>query len=49
VNAYAHYALARDWRLEMRANNILDKDYEASRGYATAGANVFVGVRYAPR
>lgn len=49
VNAYAHYALARDWRLEVRANNILDKSYEVSRGYATAGANVFVGVRYAPR
>lgn len=49
VNAYAHYALARDWRLEMRANNILDKDYELSRGYAASGANVFVGVRYAPR
>lgn len=48
-NAYAHYQLARDWRLEMRANNILDKDYQLARGYNTDGANVFVGVRWAPR
>lgn len=48
-NAYAHYQLAPDWRLEMRANNILDKDYQLARGYRTDGANVFVGVRWAPR
>lgn len=49
LNAYAHYQLARDWRLEMRANNLLDKDYQLARGYRTDGANVFVGVRWAPR
>jgi vitamin B12 transporter len=49
VNAYAHYRLAPEWRLEMRANNVLDKKYEVSRGYATARANAFVGVRYTPR
>ncbi|MBV2207680.1 MAG: TonB-dependent receptor [Pseudomonas sp.] len=49
LNAYAHYQLARDWRLEMRANNLLDKDYHLARGYRTDGANVFVGVRWAPR
>ncbi|HRP36005.1 MAG TPA: TonB-dependent receptor [Gammaproteobacteria bacterium] len=49
LNAYAHYQLMRDWRLEMRANNVLDKDYQRARGYRTDGANVFVGVRWAPR
>ncbi len=49
LNAYAHYELARDWRLEMRANNLLDKDYQLARGYNTDGTNVFVGVRWAPR
>lgn len=49
LNAYAHYRFAPDWRLEMRANNILDKDYELARGYRTPGASLFVGVRYAPR
>lgn len=49
LDAYAHYRFSPDWRLEMRANNILDKDYEVSRGYGTEGASVFVGVRYTPR
>lgn len=49
LNAYAHYAFARDWKLELRANNLLDKDYQLARGYRTPGANVFLAVRYAPR
>lgn len=49
VDAYAHYRINPEWRVEMRANNVFDRDYELSRGYATDGANVFVGVRYAPR
>lgn len=48
LDAYAHYRFAPDWRLEMRASNLLDKQYEVARGYATQGAAVFVGVRYAP-
>ncbi len=47
LNAYVHYALAPDWSLEVRANNILDKDYELARNYGTQGANAFVAVRYA--
>lgn len=49
VDAYVHYRLAQDWRVEMRANNIFDKQYELAKGYATPGASYFVGVRYAPR
>lgn len=49
VDAYVHYRLAQDWRVEMRANNIFDKQYELGKGYATPGASYFVGVRYAPR
>ena len=49
LNAYAHYQVARDWRVEMRANNLLDKDYQLARAYQTDGTNVFVGVRWAPR
>lgn len=49
VNLYADYRLQRDWVLFVRANNIFDKDYETADNYATAGANVFVGVRYAPK
>ncbi|HNI82182.1 MAG TPA: TonB-dependent receptor [Rhodocyclaceae bacterium] len=43
------YALDRDWSLEARANNLLNKQYETAWGYNTAGANLFFGVRYAPR
>ncbi|WP_313951888.1 TonB-dependent receptor domain-containing protein [Accumulibacter sp.] len=49
VNLYADYRLQRDWTLFARANNIFDKYYETVDNYATAGANVFVGVRYAPK
>ena len=47
LNAYVHYALAPDWSVEVRANNILDKDYELAQNYGTQGANAFVAVRYA--
>ena len=49
VNLYADYRLERDWVFFARANNIFDKDYETASDYSTAGANVFVGVRYAPK
>lgn len=49
VNAYAHYRVAPDWKVELRANNLLDKDYELARGYRTPGASAFIAVRYAPR
>lgn len=49
LNAFVQYAVSRDLRVELRANNILDKEYELSRGYATPGANAFLMVRYAPR
>lgn len=49
VNLFAHYQVDRNWRLEARANNVLDKDYDLVRGYNTLGANVFVGVRYTSR
>lgn len=49
MNLYADYRFGDEWRLELRANNVLDKKYELARGYATARANAFVGVRYTPR
>ena len=49
LNLFARYALTPDWAVEARANNILDKQYETAAGYATPGANVFFGVRYAPK
>lgn len=56
VNLTANYKINPEWKLEMRANNILDKNYVLSTtktalspnnpDYNTAGSNVFVGLRY---
>ena len=49
VNLFADYRLQKDWSVFARANNIFDKYYELADTYATAGANVFIGLRYSPR
>lgn len=49
THLFVHYALAADWQLELRANNVFDKKYTVAQGFATAGANAFVALRYAPR
>lgn len=49
VNAWLHHALTPELRLELRANNVFDKDYQLARGFSTAGASAFIAVRYAPR
>lgn len=54
VNLTANYKLTPEWKLEARANNILDKNYvlaytgntATSAAYNTAGSNLFVGLRY---
>ncbi len=54
VNATANYRITPEWRLEARANNILDKEYvlaftgnaSTSAAFNTAGSNLFIGLRY---
>ncbi|PPC96092.1 TonB-dependent receptor domain-containing protein [Methylotenera mobilis] len=56
VNLTANYRISPEWKLEIRANNILDKNYVLSTtkttqrpnnpDYNTAGSNLFVGLRY---
>ncbi len=46
LNLYGSYDFARDWSLFARWDNVMNKDYELARNYATAGSSVFVGVRY---
>jgi vitamin B12 transporter len=46
LNLYANYAINRDWSAYARWNNVLDKDYRLTNGYAVPGSNAFVGVRY---
>jgi vitamin B12 transporter len=49
LNLQASYHLAKNWSVFARANNVLDKQYELAPDYGTPGANVFVGLRYAPK
>lgn len=54
VNLTANYKLNAEWKLEARANNMLDKEYalaftgngDTSPAYNTAGSNLFAGLRY---
>ncbi|MDR2241002.1 MAG: TonB-dependent receptor [Zoogloeaceae bacterium] len=49
INAFAHYALQRDWTLELRGNNLGDKHYRHAFQFNTPGASVFAAVRYEPK
>ena len=49
VNLFAEYRLEKDWVLFARGNNIFDKYYETVNNYGVLGANVFAGIRYAPK
>ena len=44
----AEYALARDWRVQLRVDNVLDKDYETAAYYNQQGLAAFVTLRYQP-
>ena len=52
VNTAYEYALNRDTRLEIRIDNLFDKDYAlastSTRTYAVPGRGVFVTLRYQP-
>ncbi|MDR3352928.1 MAG: TonB-dependent receptor [Zoogloeaceae bacterium] len=48
VNLRAAYRLAPDWTLFARLNNVFDKEYIHDSIYSAEGANVFLGIRYAP-
>lgn len=48
LNLTASRALDKDWSLQARVNNLLDKSYELVQGFSTPGVNLFVGVRYQP-
>lgn len=46
LNLYGTYEVAANWTAIARWNNVLNKDYELAKNYATAGSNVFVGLNY---
>ena len=49
LNLTLSYAVARDWLVRARWNNVLDRDYELAQNFNTPGSNVFVALQYQPR
>ena len=39
----------QDWNLELKINNLFDKDYETVRGYHQDGRNFLITLRYSPQ
>lgn len=49
VNLTAGYAIARDWSIHARWNNVFDRDYELVQFFNTPGSSVFAWVAWQPR
>ncbi len=49
LNTTLAYKLNQDWKLQARANNLFNKDYELVNGYNTMGTNLFVSLHYQPQ
>jgi len=49
VDLHADYALARDWTLGARVNNLADRVYETSLGYNQPRRQGFVTLRWQPK
>jgi vitamin B12 transporter len=46
LNLNAGYVLARDWSINTRWNNVLDREYELNQFFNTPGSNLFVWVAW---
>lgn len=46
VDVSASYQIDDEWKLQVKANNILDKSYETAPGYVTPDAEYFLQVSY---
>ncbi|WP_428946555.1 TonB-dependent vitamin B12 receptor [Xanthomonas oryzae pv. oryzicola] len=44
----ASYALNADWKVQLTANNVFDRQYETARWYAQPGRNYLLTLRYEP-
>ena len=49
LNLTAGYVLARDWSINARWNNVLDREYELNQFFNTPGSNLFVWVAWQMR
>lgn len=48
ADVHAEYLLARDWRLQLKVNNLTDRIYETAYGYNQARRSVFLTLRWQP-
>ncbi|MDD4912691.1 MAG: TonB-dependent receptor [Sideroxydans sp.] len=46
VNLTASYKLQKRFGLQLRVDNLLDKDYMLAHGYATLGRTLYIGMNY---
>jgi vitamin B12 transporter len=46
LNLNARWRFDRDWQLEARLNNALDRDYEPVKDYQSTGRQFWLGLRY---
>jgi len=49
LNLHASTSLGSDWTLLARIDNLGDKFYQTTRGYATAGRSLYLGLKWAPK
>ncbi len=48
LDVRAEVALAKDWRLQARVENLLDKDYETAAFFNQPGRSLYLTLRYQP-
>ncbi|MCH8179167.1 MAG: TonB-dependent receptor [Proteobacteria bacterium] len=48
-NVFAGRDLSREWQLQLRIDNVLNKHHELARDYGVPGTAAFVTLRYQPR
>jgi len=46
VNLLASYKINREWRVDLRWNNVFNRNYTLAQGFNTAGSNVFAWIKY---
>jgi vitamin B12 transporter len=49
LDARVHYRIDPEWRVLLRANNVLDADYQLVAGYNTPGINGLLALEYQPK
>ena len=49
ADLYADYKINKDWKIQTKLNNLMDKKYETSLGYNQPGRGLFVTLRWQPK